>query len=96
MHYTCNACGRWVEGSCDCYTPSRPDAPPPAPTPASELDALRAERDRLHEALLEAHEFVCNVDIHGDWWDSQRLALAAELDRLLAAPPTPRGEEPSR
>jgi hypothetical protein len=55
----------------------------------AERDALRAEQARLTEALRKAHEFVCNVDIHGDWWDAQRRALADELDRLLAPPVAP-------
>lgn len=27
MHYSCPACGRYVEGSCDCYQPSATPTP---------------------------------------------------------------------
>jgi hypothetical protein len=41
-------------------------------------------RRPLTDALHKALEFVVNVDVSTDWWESQRCALADELHDVMA------------
>lgn len=81
MGYSCNACGRYVDGggSCGCYAPS----PQPSietklremlAAKSADLAAARAEVERLREELKDALEAGNDGD-----WQSARKAIEAAL-----------------
>ena len=76
---------------CDCDGPSK-CAEHDAVKQLSAALPLTEGRAGLEKLLDKCHEFVANVEIDAEWWESQRRALCDELD----ATPRPQGESDAK